>query len=123
MPLMRHPKLAVFLAVICLVAPHARAESKKKRIWQISAAVLGAVTIADVHSSLGRHELNPMLRSSNGRFGARGIAVKSAIVGGALGAQWLLLRKNPKASGYAAGANFAMAAATSAAVARNHSVR
>jgi hypothetical protein len=95
--------------------------TKKQKIWRISAAVLGAITIADIQSSYGRREMNPLLQSQNGRFGSRGIAVKSALVGGGLTAQWLLLRKHPEASGYAAAVNFAATAATGAVVVRNHS--
>ena len=94
--------------------------TKKQKIWRISATVLGAITIADVQSSYGRREANPFLQSSNGRFGSRGIALKSAVVGGAIAAQWLMLNKHPDAAGYAAAANFAASAATGAIVARNH---
>lgn len=96
------------------------ATSKKQKIWRISAAVLGAITIADIQSSYGRREMNPLLQSQNGRFGSRGIALKSALVGGGLTAQWLMLRKHPDASGYAAAVNFAATAATGAVVIRNH---
>jgi len=40
-----------------------------------------------------------------------------------LGAQYLLLRKNPKAAPYAAGINFATAALTGAAVVHNHMLK
>lgn len=93
---------------------------KARKIWKISAAVLGAVTIADMQSSIGRPELNPLLRNAEGRFTTRGVSLKAAMVGGALLGQHLLLRKHPEASGWAAGANLAAAAATGAAVARNH---
>jgi hypothetical protein len=96
------------------------AEGRSKKWWKISAAILGAVTIADVHSSVGRPELNPMLRSSDGRFSGRGISLKAALVGGAIAAQYLMLKKSPQAAGWAAGANFAAAAATGAVVVRNH---
>jgi len=75
-----------------------------------------------MHSSFGGNEANPLLRSSNGQFAGRGIAIKGAVVGAAIGAQWLLIRKNPKSAGYAAGVNFAAAAVTGAIVVRNYQI-
>jgi prolipoprotein diacylglyceryltransferase len=79
--------------------------------------------VADVQSSFGYQEMNPLLRSREGQFRGRGIAIKGAVVGAAIGVQWLLVRKNPKAAGYAAGANFAAAAVTGAIVIRNHKIQ
>ncbi|MGH9722941.1 MAG: hypothetical protein ACRD8O_22245 [Bryobacteraceae bacterium] len=98
-------------------------EGKAKKLWKISAALLGAVTIADMHSSMGRREMNPLLASHNGRFSARGISIKAAIAGSALGAQYLMLRKKPEAAGYAAGVNFGVTALTGAVAARNYALR
>jgi hypothetical protein len=111
------------LCIILLISFPVQAQNKKQKLWKISAAVLGAVTIADVQSSLGRPEANPFLSSGNGRFGGQGIALKSAIVGVGLGVQWLLLKKNPSAAKYAAVTNFAVAAATGTVVVRNHMLK
>ena len=119
-PPMHRLKPALLLMVFCLFIPSAHAGPRKRKLWKVSAFILGSITIADIHSSAGRRELNPLLQSSDGRFGAHGMAVKGAIVGGALGAQWWMLKKNPGAAGYAAGANFAAAAATGAIAARNY---
>jgi hypothetical protein len=120
---MRTRVIAFFLLALVLTPSPSFGEGRKKKIWKISAAILGAVTIADVHSSVGRPEMNPLLRSSDGRFSGRGISLKSAFAGGAIAAQYFLLRKNPEAAGWAAGANFAAAAATGAVVVRNHRIR
>jgi hypothetical protein len=122
---MHKTKLFALLICFMLFSLQAKAEDGKRhgKLWRVSAAVLGAVTIADMHSSVGRIEANPLLQSSNGRFSNRGIALKGLVVGGALGAQWLLIRKNPSAAPYAAGINFAAAALTGAAVAHNHMVK
>ena len=120
---MRNRATAFLLLVFLLTPASSFGEGRRKKLWTISAAVLGAITIADVHSSLGRTELNPMLRSSDGRFAGRGISLKAAIVGGAVTAQYFMLKKNPQAAGWAAGANFAAAAATGAVVVRNHQIR
>jgi hypothetical protein len=120
---MRKQKLAGLLAILVFFSAEAQAETKKSKIWKVSAAILGAVTIADMQSSMGRPEANPLLRSGDGRFAGRGVALKGVLVGAAVGGQWLMLRKVPNASGYAAGANFAAAAITGAVVARNHMLK
>lgn len=120
---MKSLKLVVVILFFTFFTSGARAESKKKKLWRISAAVLGAVTVADMQSSYGRQEMNPLLQSGPQRFGGRGIAIKSAIVGATLGTQWFLLRKNPQAAGYAAGTNFAIATATGAVALRNHMLK
>lgn len=120
---MRNRVSAVILLVGLLTPSASFGESRKKKLWKISAAILGAVTIADTHSSMGRSELNPILRSSNGRFAGRGISLKAAIVGGGLTAQYFMLKKHPEASGWAAGANLAAAAATGTVAAHNYRIR
>jgi hypothetical protein len=99
------------------------AEARHGKLWRVSAVVLGAVTIADVQSSMGRPEANGFLRSVDGRFGSRGVALKGVAVGAALGAQWLMLRRNPNAAKYAAVTNFAAASLTGAAVVHNHMLK
>ena len=116
-------QLLVFFVILCFFSAQGQAETRHGKLWRMSAAVLGAVTIADMQSSIGRREGNALLQSPNGRFSSRGIALKGLIVGGALGAQWLLIRKNPKAAGYAAGINFAAASLTGAAVVHNHMIK
>ena len=117
-------KLFALLFAFTLFSFQAKAEEKRHgKLWRVSAAVLGAVTIADMQSSVGRMEANPLLSSQNGRFTSRGVALKGLVVGGALGAQWLMIRKSPKAAPYAAGINFAAAALTGAAVVHNHMLK
>src|SRR5438874_7791762 len=98
---MHRTKLFALLLTFMMFSFEAQAEeSRHGKLWRVSAAVLGAVTIADMQSSVGRIEANPFLRSADGRFSGRGAALKGVGVGAALGAQWLLLRKNPKAAPY-----------------------
>ena len=87
---MRKQKLAGLLVILGLFSADAQAETRKSKIWKVSAAILGAVTIADAQSSMGRPEANAFLRSNDGRFAGRGVALKGVVVGAALGAQWLL---------------------------------
>lgn len=77
-------------------------------MWKTSLAVMAAASAADLLTSVGKRERNPFLQSADGRFGGRGIAIKTAITGGAIFSQMLLLRKNHEAAPYAAVANFAL---------------
>jgi hypothetical protein len=120
---MRTQLLAVILGIVSIFPASARAESRKTTLWRVSAALLGAVTIADVQSSLGRPESNAFLRSPDGRFATRGVALKTVAVGAALGAQWLMMRRHPQAAPYAAAANFAAASLTGAVVIHNHMLK
>jgi hypothetical protein len=63
------------------------------RAYEIS--MIGAVA-ADSASSWGCFEANPLLRSTDGRFGAKGTLIKVAISGGGLLLAHLLHRKYPK---------------------------
>ena len=119
---------AIALLTLCLAASaetynwsEPRTTSPGSRtVWRASAIALLLATAADAHSSYGRHEANPLLRSRDGRFDNRGIALKGLITGGALGAQWLLFRKHEGAVKVAAISNFAAAATLSSVAIRNH---
>ena len=116
-------KLILFLLIGSLATVQAEETKHHSKLWKISAAVLASVTIADVQSSMGRYESNPLLRSQDGRFNSRGVALKGLLVGAALGTQYLMLKKSPQGSAYAATANFAAAAVTGAVVVHNHHVK
>jgi len=89
-------------------------------LHKVSVAVLAAASAADVGTSLGgKPETNSILRSPNGTFGARGVAIKSGIVGGAALAGWLVMRKHPAWTPAVTLANFGMAATTGAIAERN----
>jgi len=120
---MHKTRLFALLLSFILFSFQAKAKRKDTQAMARQRAVLGAVTIADMQSSVGRYEANPLLSSPNGRFTNRGIALKGLVVGGALGAQWLLIHKNPNAAPYAAGINFAASALTGAAVVHNHMLK
>ena len=89
-------------------APPSRDIHRPHRMWKASLAVMAAASAADLLTSMGKRERNPLLQSADGRFRARGMAIKSAITGGAIASQMFLLRKNPEATPYAAAANFAL---------------
>lgn len=58
-------------------------------------ALVGAAA-ADIASSWGCAEANPILRSADGRFGGRGFALKAGFTAGSLVATHLLKKKFPK---------------------------
>jgi hypothetical protein len=73
-------------------------ESKKwKKVWLASVAALGASNAADLHSSSGLWETNPLLRGPHGRFNARkGVLIKSIASGGLALLEVILLKKMPE---------------------------
>lgn len=76
---------------------------------------------ADVISSYGHQEANPLLRSQNGQFGARGFVLKSGLVAGGLVTGFIVMRKHPHAYGPAV-ANFGIGYGLGLVAARNHRV-
>jgi len=69
-------------------------DASAKRLWKISVVTLSVANVLDVQSSLGKRELNPTLSGSNGRLGAQGILVKTAMQGGLIGIEYLLTRSH-----------------------------
>lgn len=80
-------------------APVERVEASRPRWWRVhladTALHVGA-TSADAVSSWGRPELHPLLRSSDGRFGARGLAVKAGLCGAVELVKWRLAKRRPQ---------------------------
>ena len=122
----------IAIAVLLSLATAAQAQTlvhpapgKKARgsFWKASVAALAAAAAADAQTSVGRRELNPLLAGPGGRFGMRGIAIKGAITGGAIGMQYLLTRRNPASAKYAAAANFGMTGIFSAAAMHNRGLK
>jgi len=90
--------LGILLLALC-APPACQAQEKRpwKKRWWVSVALVAAASVADVHSSRGLTEANPLLR--NGRGGidvARGAWMKSATVGGVVLLEALLLKKAPE---------------------------
>jgi hypothetical protein len=112
--------IAAFLLVSAAFGAEATTPQRPaKKRWWVSVAAVAAASFADMHSSWGRRELNPMLRGPDGRFGTRGAAVKSSIVGASCGLQWLLLERKPHMAGVLSGANWGLAAWSAGVAARN----
>ena len=112
--------VAAFLMVSAAFGADAATGTRlAKKRWWVSVAAVAAASALDIHSSWGRRELNPMLRGPHGRFGARGVAVKSSLVGASCGLQWFVLERKPRMSGALSGANAGLAAWTAGVAARN----
>lgn len=104
-----------------------RQEAPRKGFWakarRISEAVLIGGHVADMHSSLtapqGLYEANGLLRSPDGRFGRRGLAIKSGVVAGMILVQRLANRSG-KHDRLVSIANFAQGGAAFGIAARNY---
>jgi hypothetical protein len=59
-------------------------------MWKISIAAMLGASAFDAASSMGKVESNPLLRSSDGTFGSKGIAIKAGLAGASLVPQLLL---------------------------------
>lgn len=104
------PRPLVFLMILSAVAPSA--EGASRRFWISLGAAAGAAA-ADIFSSRGAPELNPLARGPHGRFSVRrGIVLKGAVLGGF----YLLERKMPPAG---EAANWVAAGAWAGAAAYN----
>lgn len=109
----------IFLLTAGLAAHPLSAETKKRKLWKASVAILISASAADAMSSWNRPEANGLLRGPGGRFSGRGLALKSALVAGTILGQHLMLRKNPAAEKTAAWTNFALAGALGGVAAYN----
>lgn len=120
--------LSSLLLCVCLFAGTLNAETFATReeskgrgkVWWASVGAMIGASFFDAHSSWGRQELNPVLRGTNGEFGAKGIALKVGIASGVAIAQYFLLRKNPGAEKSMAIGNFGMAGVFGAIAVYNH---
>jgi len=70
-----------------------RHEQRLKYLWISSIFAMAAGTGADAATSWHKRESNPLLASSDGTFGAKGIGIKAGLAGGLLLPQ-ILFRKN-----------------------------
>lgn len=110
--------LLAFLFALPLIA-----ETDWRTQYRWSVASLVAATTYDAASSVGGFEANPVLRSPDGRYGVRGVAIKYGIAAGTLTAQYFVLRRHPERRKLAALINYSTAAAFSVIASRNLRVR
>lgn len=107
------------LALLMVMAAPLLAESRWHRIYRWSVGAVVAGMAADSATSWGRMEANPILRDGSGRFGGRGLALKSGLTVGGLVVTHLVVRKQPALAKPAAVVNFAAAGVLGGVAIRN----
>jgi hypothetical protein len=100
----------------------ARVQAKVKQRLMWSTVALLAASFADAHSSWGKRESNPVLRSNNGTFGAKGFAWKMGMVGGIIAAQQIFVHTNPAMGEAMTWTNFGLAGVKASVAARNYRI-
>ena len=109
----------LFLAILFLpAASAAERQSRWRTIWHLSTAVLVGANVADIASSWGKNEANPLVRTGQ-RFGYGSTAIKVGVLSGSLAVQYLMVRKAPRQMPYIASANLAVTALLAATAAHN----
>ena len=94
-------KLSAILLILAAGITHAQ-EPAGKTLWRTSMAALATANALDMHSSWGKHELNPGLAGPSGTFGREGALVKLGLQGGLMGIEWLITRRHPSGRVYRA---------------------
>jgi hypothetical protein len=78
------------IAKIMETEPDPKREKKARRakmLWRVSMAAFVTATALDAATSVGKYESNPLLRSADGKFGMKGMAIKGGIAGAVLAPQ------------------------------------
>jgi hypothetical protein len=101
------------------ITPDTRGDLK----WKLSVGSLAIANVLDVSSSWGKCEQNNLLAGQDGRFGAKGVLLKSAIVGGVMSAEWLITRKTPRSRKLFSILNFGSATGIGALAVRNYGIQ
>jgi hypothetical protein len=89
-PIIRSVDSTPRIAVIRVEEPH----HNTSKLWMISVAGLIGANAFDAASSWGKYESNPLLRSSGGQFGAKGLGLKAASIGGLIVPQLLFHKRH-----------------------------
>lgn len=113
--------IAIILLLIGLGPPSAFGADRLTRwrtVWRVSQALLAGADAADVASSWGKIEANPLLHAGS-HFSYGSLAIKLGGLGGSIAAQHYLLRKSPELTPVAASTNLAAAAVLGAVAGRN----
>ena len=97
----------------------ARARAWRHR-WLISLAPLVASQSLDAASSWGLRELNPILAGPDGRFGLKATAIKFGVIGGSMGAEYLIVRRFPASAKFFTVVNYATTGVTSGLAVHNY---
>lgn len=112
-------KRTILIAVLA-AASHAQAASWH-RLWRVTQAAMLASTTADVASSYGRRELDPVL--GRGRYGIRQTSLEFGITGIVLAVQEIAVHRKPILAKRLAIVNLVRTGAYTGLAVHNESVR
>jgi hypothetical protein len=104
-------------------AAHRAADQTSMRRWKMSVVPVFASQALDVTSSYGMRELNPMLASSDGSFGAKGAGIKLGSTAAIVGIEYLLARNHPRAARIFTKINWSVSIVTAGFAAHNFAIR
>jgi hypothetical protein len=92
------------------IAYVAEQRTSVNRLWVASLFAVAAASGMDAATSWGKYEGNSLLASSDGRFGAKGVAIKAGLGAAALIPQIFFMRNHKQLRSRLAITNFAEAA-------------
>ena len=75
-------------------AQDATFDNHHRRLWKWSMVALVACSAFDTATSINKPEGNPLLRSSSGQFGYRGLLLKSALASGTIAFEFHFTKRN-----------------------------
>lgn len=99
------------------------ADQTAMRRWKLSVVPVFASQALDVTSSYGMRELNPMLASSDGSFGAKGAGIKLGATAAMVGLEYLIARKHSRAARIFTKINWSVSIVTTGFAAHNFFIR
>ena len=118
-------RFVTFLLLLGCLLPAAHAAQKNSRwhaVWRVSQVLLAGANSADITSSWGKNEANPILRTGQ-QFGYGSLAIKLGVLAGGLAAQHYLVRKSPEQARWLSFANLGATAGLSAVTVHNMHVQ
>ena len=99
------------------------ADSKARTAWKRSLLAVAASQSLDVASSYGLRELNPLLASSDGRFGGRAASIKLGTTAAVVALEYVLVKKYPKTARVFSKLNWSSSALTTGLAVHNFAIR
>src|SRR5690242_18945501 len=93
-------KLVLLLVLSTYILGAQDFAQRDRKIWKASMFAMGAANALDMHSSWGKHELNPALGGRTSTFGTQGALIKLGLQGGLMGVEYLLTRGHPSGKMY-----------------------
>ena len=90
------------LSIALLLASSVHAGGFWRTAYHVSVGAVVAGNVADIGTSYGHLEMNPMLQGAGQRFGTRQLIVKYSIPAAVIGLQALMLHRHPQPTVYKA---------------------